>query len=109
MDRAERLFRLHAEIWDRETMHLSSIQQSQQHASYKICRFLALQEPIRFIPLLLDDLQSNRRFWFGLLHELTGEWPVPSEYLGKIDKMIEYWVRWGSEKYPDIKWSEAAA
>jgi hypothetical protein len=39
---------------------------------------------------------------FKLLHEVTGENPVPKEYAGKIKEMTRFWIHWnyGMEYQP---------
>ena len=50
------------------------------------------------MPLLLQDLETNRRHWFTALAVVTGADPIPAEHAGNIPMMAEDWLRWGSEQ-----------
>ncbi len=90
---AER-FRAEAEKWDRETAFLSSTPKMVLHDSYQ--KIMAMGPAV--VPLLLQDLQQNRRSWFWALRHLTQANPVPSEAQGNLDKMIAAWVAWGKQE-----------
>lgn len=49
------------------------------------------------VPLLIRDLETNRRQWFGALTYLTGVNPIKQADAGKMDRMIAAWVNWGRE------------
>jgi len=90
----EQQFREHADRWQRETGHISSPTQRIMHPSYQA--ILGMKEGV--IPLLLHDLQHNRRSWFWALSYLTKENPISPKDSGKMDRMIEAWVQWGKRK-----------
>lgn len=90
----EQRFREQADKWERETQHLSSPTQKMMHPSYQA--ILGMGRWI--VPILLRDLQQNRRAWFGALSYLTHENPINAKDAGKMDKMIDAWVNWGKLK-----------
>lgn len=87
-----------AEKWDRETGHLSSPTQRIMHPSYQAILGMGREHREEVIRLLLLDLQKNRRPWFWALSFLAQDNPVRAEEAGKIDKMIEAWVKWGKSR-----------
>lgn len=88
----ERFQRL-AAAWHQAVAHHSSSRIRDNHPAY--------QEIIRMgtavVPLLLQDLATNRRHWFTALAVITGADPVPPEDAGNISRMTEAWLRWGRE------------
>jgi hypothetical protein len=84
----------HATKWDRETAYLSSTPKMVLHDSYQ--KIMAMGPDI--VPVLLRDLQENRRSWFWALRHLTHANPVPPEDQGNLDKMIAAWVAWGKRE-----------
>lgn len=91
--RWEVLFAEHTERWQAETAHLSSPSQVMAHPSYQA--ILGMGKAV--VPLLLRDLQRNRRPWFAALTYLTGQNPISRSDAGKMDKMINAWVKWGEK------------
>ncbi len=89
----EALFAEHAERWQAETAHLSSPSQIMAHPSYQA--ILGMGKAV--VPLLLRDLQRNRRPWFWALSYITGENPISRSDAGKMDEMISAWVKWGEK------------
>ncbi len=89
----ERFQRL-ASTWHQAVAHHSSSRVRYGHPAY--------QEIIRLgpavVPLLLRDLEVNRRHWFAALTVLTGADPVPEGDAGKVAAMREAWLRWGKEQ-----------
>jgi hypothetical protein len=49
------------------------------------------------VPLLLRDLEINRRHWFSALAAITGANPVSEEDAGNIPRMADAWLQWGRE------------
>ena len=94
---AER-FRQQAEKWDRETSHLSSPAQKIMHPSYQAILGMEKDDRREIIRLLLRDLQENRREWFWALSYLTKENPIEQKDAGKMDKMINAWIKWGNRR-----------
>lgn len=93
-DQLEERFREQADKWERETRHLSSPTQMMMHPSYHA--ILGMGQEV--VPLLVRDLQQNRRSWFWALSYLTHENPINPKDAGKMDAMIKAWVGWGKEK-----------
>jgi hypothetical protein len=83
-----------ADKWERETGHLSSPAKRSTHPSYQA--ILGMGEPV--IPLLLADLKSTHRPWFGALSFLTKDNPVKREDLGRVDRMVAAWIEWGKSR-----------
>jgi len=96
--RLEERFREQADKWQRETQHLSSPGQRMMHPSYQAIMGMANDNRDEVIDLLLRDMQQNRREWFWALSYLTHENPIDRKNAGKLDKMIEAWVRWGQQR-----------
>jgi hypothetical protein len=91
----EERFTEQAEKWDRETAHLSAPAQRFAHPSYLAILGMANDNRDEVIDLLLRDMQKNRREWFWALSYLTHENPIDRKDAGRLDKMIQAWVRWG--------------
>lgn len=87
-------FREQAEKWERETKYLSSTTKRAMHPSYQT--IIGMGHDV--VPLLLRDLQQNRRTWFWALSYITQENPINPADAGKMDKMIMAWVNWGRER-----------
>lgn len=90
----EKTFLAHAERWQRETAFLSATPMIVMHESYQ--SIMSLGPDI--VPILLKDLQENRRHWFWALHHLTGHDPVSAKDRGNVDKMISAWIEWGRDR-----------
>jgi hypothetical protein len=90
----EQRFQELAANWERDTSHVSSLTKKVMHPSYQT--ILGLGPNV--VPLLIRDMQQNRRDWFWALHHLTQANPVSSEHSGKLDKMIAAWVNWGKAR-----------
>ena len=90
----EERFRRLSDEWYRAVAHHSSDRIRNNHPAYQ--EIIALGRPV--VPLLLRDLEVNRRHWFAALRAITGANPVPSEDAGSFPKMAEAWLRWGMEQ-----------
>jgi hypothetical protein len=90
----EETFHRLANVWQTAVAHHSSSSKRDNHPAYKA--IIALGPPV--VPLLLRDLELNRRHWFTALTAITGADPVSEDDAGKILKMVETWLRWGKEK-----------
>ena len=88
----ERFQRL-AAAWHRAVAHHSSSRIRDNHPAYQ--EIIAMGPTV--VPLLLRDLETNRRHWFTALAAITGADPVPEEDAGDIPKMAAAWLRWGRE------------
>jgi hypothetical protein len=90
----EERFHSLASAWSDETMHLSSVSATINNRHY--------QEIIDMgwdvLPVMLDDLRSNKRFWFPALAAITGIRPFDSNDLSNPRRMAEAWIRWGKNK-----------
>lgn len=49
------------------------------------------------VPLILKELQKKPDHWFVALHHITQQNPVPTEDMGNIKKMAQYWIEWGKK------------
>jgi hypothetical protein len=94
----EERFTEQAEKWGRETSHLSSPNQKMLHPSYQAILGMAGEHKEEVIDLLLADLKDNRRPWFWALSYLTQTNPITPDDAGRIDRMINAWVRWGEAR-----------
>lgn len=50
------------------------------------------------LPLILNELKEKRYHLFWALRAISGVDPVPPKDRGRIDKMIEAWIKWGRQK-----------
>lgn len=93
-DPLEAHFRVLADKWERETRHSSSTAKRVMHSSYQT--IIGMGRAV--VPLLLRDLQQNRRDWSWALYHLTQVNPVNPADAGKMDEIIMAWVNWGKEE-----------
>ena len=89
-ERFQRLTR----AWSEETMHLSSVSATINNRHYQ--QIIGMGWDV--VPLLLNDLQRNKRFWFPALAAITGIRPFDSSDLSNPRRMTEAWMRWGKNK-----------
>ncbi len=87
---AERFATL-AEIWRRETGHMSKMGRAVEHPAYR--EIVAMGDLA--VPLIFADLEKEPDHWFIALREITGASPVPKECRGKIAEMAAAWLAWG--------------
>ena len=80
-----------AEKWEQDTAFVSSTTKRVMHPSYQ--SIIGMGREV--VPMLLRDLQRNRRVWFWALNHITGANPVKPEDAGNIDKMTKAWLDWG--------------
>lgn len=90
----EEQFRVLAEKWEGETRHSSSTAKRVMHSSYQTIIGMGRE----VVPLLLRDMQQNRRDWSWALYHLTQVNPVNPADAGKMDRIIMAWVNWGKEE-----------
>lgn len=90
----EARFRDLADRWERETSHVSSITKRVMHPCYQ--SILAMGPNV--VPILIRDMQENRRDWFWALHHLTQANPVSSKDAGNLNRMIAAWVAWEKQR-----------
>jgi hypothetical protein len=79
--------------WMAETMFSSSLSEITSHEAYMA--IIGLGQPA--IPLILEDLERDPKYWFAALRALSGFDPVPSEMAGNLDAMTDAWLDWGRE------------
>ena len=84
----------------KETAHLSIKEDKKSYPSYR--NILKLGEEI--IPILLKDLNKKKDIdkafycWDVVLCDLVKEPPkIPQKYAGNMQKILEYWVKWGKD------------
>lgn len=88
----ERFQRL-AAAWHQAVAHHSSSSVRYEHPAYR--EIIGMGPAV--VPLLLRDLETNRRHWFAALKAITGANPVDPADAGKVVRMAEAWLRWGRE------------
>jgi hypothetical protein len=90
-------FERSATAWHKAVAHHSSSRVRDNHPTYQ--EIIGMGPAV--VPLLLKDLEVNRRYRFAALTLITGADPISKEYAGNIPRMPEAWVRWGRENgYP---------
>jgi hypothetical protein len=94
----EERFRILAQQWANETGHLSSPNQKMLHPSYQAILGMGQEHREEVIDLLLRDLAENRRPWFWALSYLAQANPITPADAGRMDRMIDAWVRWGNKR-----------
>jgi hypothetical protein len=89
----EQRFQRLAAAWEQAVAHHSSSAVRYGHPAYQ--EIIRIGRPV--VPLLLRDLERDRRHWFAALKAITAADPVPPADAGKVDAMREAWLRWGRE------------
>ena len=89
----EERFRRLAEIWHRETGHVSSMSAASNHPVYR--EIIDLGQEV--VPSLLRDLEEHHAHWFEALREITGAQPIPKSVAGNIPKMADAWLHWARD------------
>jgi hypothetical protein len=90
---AERFHQLAAD-WSNEVQNVSSLTAMAVHPKYRQIVGLGWDA----VPLMLIDLQRNKRFWLPALHEITGIQPFDPGDAGNSKRMVNAWLRWGKNK-----------
>lgn len=90
----EERFRQLANDWSENTRHVSSSKDLASYPSYR--EIIGLGWDV--VPLLLKDLEENKRFWFPALYAITNVRPFDPSDAGNGRRMTEAWVRWGKRK-----------
>jgi hypothetical protein len=88
-----------AQQWEDETSHLSSPSQRMTHPSYQAVLGMGREHAQEIISLLINDMKENRRQWFWALSYLAQDNPIKPEDAGKMDRMIDAWVRWEKARH----------
>lgn len=89
----QEFYRLAAQ-WKEETQYVSSISQISMNAAYQ--QIIGMGPDV--IPLILKELKRKPAHWFWALKAITRFDPVPPQYRGNIEKMTEFWLKWGTEQ-----------
>ena len=89
----EDCFRRLAAAWHQAVAHHSSSSLRHEHPAYQ--EIIGMGPAV--VPLLLRDLEVNRRHWFAALKAITGADPVAPADAGKVVRMAEAWLQWGRE------------
>lgn len=89
----ERFHKL-ADEWSCETGSSSSMMATTRHPKY--AEIIDLGWDV--LPVMLMDLQTNHRFWFPALYEITHVRPFDESDVGNGKRMIQAWVEWGKRK-----------
>jgi len=55
----------------------------------------------KVVPLILQEIRHRPSFLFLVLHEITGENPIPPTARGNIGEMISAWLSWGERNNID--------
>lgn len=90
----EERFRRLADDWSQHTRHISSTSDLVAYPTYQEIIDLGWS----VVPLLLRDLQDNKRFWFPALYAITQVRPFDLSDAGNGRRMTEAWIRWGKRK-----------
>ena len=89
----QEFYRLAAQ-WKEETKYVSSISQISMNAAYQ--QIIGMGPDV--IPLIIKELKRKPAHWFWALKAITRFDPVPPQYKGNIEKMTEFWLKWGAEQ-----------
>jgi type I restriction-modification system DNA methylase subunit len=85
-------FRAYAELWRRQTLHMSSVSRMVSLPAYR-----AIVEMGRdVLPLLLEELRDRPDHWLVALHEITQE--DPAKPGSTFIEAVEAWLAWGRER-----------
>ncbi len=92
-ERIEQQFERLAATWQKAVAHHSSSRIRDNHPAYR--EIIGMGPAV--VPLLLRDLEVNRRHGFTALGAITGANPVPGDDAGIIPRMAQAWLHWGKE------------
>ena len=88
---AQEFYKLAAQ-WKKETRFLSSILEISTHPSYQ--KIIGMGPAA--VPLILTELRRSPTHWFWALKAISRIDPVPTSHRGNIEKMAEFWLKWGT-------------
>ena len=80
--------------WSQEVAALSDIDAICTHPAYQ--QIIGMGETA--LPMIFAELQRGNDYWFWALKAISGEDPVPEEDRGRIARMKQHWLTWGSER-----------
>jgi hypothetical protein len=87
-------FRQLAAQWSEETSHVSSVTRATAHPNYLAIINLGWD----VVPLMLQDLQNDKGFWYPALNAITGIRPFDPKDAGNSRRMTQAWMNWGRKK-----------
>ncbi|MBI9039083.1 MAG: hypothetical protein JEY97_13190 [Bacteroidales bacterium] len=79
--------------WKSDTLFVSSSTVMISNSAYK--EIISLGSLA--IPWIIRELQKANDHWFFALEKITGENPIKTENIGKVEKMKEDWIEWASK------------
>ncbi len=83
-----------ADEWERDRPRGVDIARMTEHPAYQ--QIIAMGKPA--VPWLLQRLATKPDHWFVALSTITGAKPVPPESRGRVKKMTQAWLDWGSQQ-----------
>ena len=83
------------DAWQADTISMSSMSDMMAHPAHAHLASFGHITAQRVLERMQGDPESTHPGWFALLHEITGQAPVPDEHAGDMRKMAEHWVEWG--------------
>ena len=89
-----RLLESLADRWTQETRFTSADSEIVMHDAYQ--QIIGLGPAV--LPLIFRELQQRLGLWFWALRAITREDPVRPEDVGRVKKMAEAWLQWGTER-----------
>jgi hypothetical protein len=90
------------DAWERDTAHMSSSSNILAHPAHDHLASLGMMSASVVLQRMKADGDSAHPGWFSLLHEITGQWPVPEEHAGDHPRMVEHWIAWA---YAHASWA----
>jgi hypothetical protein len=77
--------------WRTETQYLSAVSEISMHPAYQ--KIIGMGPAA--VPLILGELKQRPAHWFWALKAIARMDPVPVQHRGNIEKMTEFWLKWG--------------
>lgn len=87
-----RLFSVLADIWQEDTMFLSSVSEITKHPAYRAV--VRMGKPM--LPFIIADLQRKPGHWFVALQQITGE--NPARGAKSVRDASRAWIEWGKAR-----------
>jgi hypothetical protein len=82
-----------ASQWKRDTLHLSRIEDIIEHPAYQ--QIIEMGWPV--VPLILRELENERRHWFIALARITHQNPLAKKRHSTTKEMASAWIEWGKK------------
>ena len=86
-------FKKLSSIWKQQTRHWSNVTKKCTHPAYQ--QIIGMGQAA--VPLILQELREHGGDWFWALTSITGENPITEDIAGNVPKMVEAWIRWGTD------------